>query len=259
SRADAYFGTEADHIAQHPAFAYFAGLPGEHGLSGDHFATWLTAGSGQLHWDQLADGFGIKALPVGHSGRAPGLWAKADLDRLPDIAGRTINASALATAVAKEFGAVPAAGDDGDLREVPMGITAAVADGVTKHHKVWFPDGIHWQGLAQSFGMQAGLWHGLSDSDRAIISSCASESYHQCLAEHDAHDKAVAPHLFASQGIARRPLPDDVRRAIAHVAEGLVLHAATQHEATANVHESYMLFRQSFVGDPPIGVAGALV
>lgn len=258
-RTQAYFGTEADHVALDPAFAYFSGLPGELGLSGTHVETWLKAGSGQMLWDRIADQYGVKALPVGHSGATSGLWAKTDLDRLADLKGLRIDASLLTTAITERLGAVPAHQANPDVRELPMGVTAAIADGVARDHKVWFRDGIHRHGIVLSFGMNAAFWHALTDADRAVVTACANEAYHQNLAEHEAHDKTVAPHLVKAHGVQRRQLPDDIRRAIAHVADQYLNDAAAQHAGSAYVHESYMQFRQSFVGEPSAGHASGLV
>ena len=64
-------GAAHDYSAHHPAFAYFAGLPGTHGLAAQDFATWLTVGGGQMLWDDLAAEADVKPLLAGHSGTTP--------------------------------------------------------------------------------------------------------------------------------------------------------------------------------------------
>ncbi len=66
--ADLYHGSEHDHLDQHRALAYFAGLPGDRGIAARHLTAWMLVGGGQTLWDELAGDFGIKALLAGHSG-----------------------------------------------------------------------------------------------------------------------------------------------------------------------------------------------
>ncbi|MEL7049328.1 MAG: hypothetical protein AAFO75_10280, partial [Pseudomonadota bacterium] len=55
---DIAFGCEQDHVAKHPAFAYFAGLPGQNGLDANAFQNWLQTAGGQSLWSDLAGEFG---------------------------------------------------------------------------------------------------------------------------------------------------------------------------------------------------------
>ena len=107
--ADAYFGSEADHIDEDGVLAYVSALPGDLGLGPEHFMTWLSAGGGQMHWDAAAGKLGYKALAVGHSGRRTGLWLTREAASLSDLAGRTIATHGLAVHVAEAIGLKPRA------------------------------------------------------------------------------------------------------------------------------------------------------
>ena len=136
--AEAYFGSEADHVPHHPGMAYVSALPGEFGLSPEHFGTWLSAGAGQLHWDDFAAEFGVKAVAAGHSGRQPGLWAKADDVSLSAFQNTTISTFGLAKDVAIELGLKTDDAYDAELVEPLTGTTAALTQ---LEHRIWYSNG----------------------------------------------------------------------------------------------------------------------
>ena len=256
---DAYFGTEADHVSQHAAFAYVSALPGEFGLAPEHFNTWLNAGAGQMLWDEVAAEFGVKAFAAGHSGRRPGLWANAGDISLTALPSTSISTRGLAREVAFELGldaSATSADDTPDLLEPLVGTTAALTE---MSRRIWYSCGINQAGVTLSFGLSRTLWDGLTTADQALINSVTAEAFHQSVAEHDAHDKEVAPHLFTARGIERRQLPSDVARAISHVNARLIAENAAQSTTVARIHESYMQFRTTVTGLAPPGPIPAAV
>ena len=243
--AEAYFGTEADHVLHHPALAYVSALPGEFGLSPEHFSTWLSAGAGQLHWDDFAAEFGVKAVAAGHSGRQPGLWAKAGDVSLSALQNTTISTFGLAKDVAIELGLKAGDVNAAELVEPLTGTTAALTQ---LEHRIWYSNGFNQAGVALSLGLSRNLWDRLSLSDQALLTGVATEAYHQSVAEHDTHDREVAPHLFSSRSIARRQLPTDITRAISHVSGRIIADIAGQNSTVARIHDSYMQFRSTVTG-----------
>ena len=107
AEADLYFGTENHNLSLHPAFAYFAALPGAGVFNADDLAAWLTIGGGQEHWDDLAAEFNIKPFLAGHLGRWPGLWSSRPVDSLADLAGQRVAVQGLARDVMRGIGAEP--------------------------------------------------------------------------------------------------------------------------------------------------------
>lgn len=257
--ADAYFGCEADHIERHGALAYFSALPGDLALGPEHFTTWLSAGGGQMCWDATAGELGCKALAVGHSGRRTGIWSKSDVTNLADLSGQTIATQGLAVQVAQSLGLRPITGETADLTEPLMGPTAAVAVDGAGGRRFWLRDGLNRSGVVLSLGLALPLWEKLSDADRAMITTAAHEAFHQNVAEHDAHDRDVAPHLFDHHGIQKMPMPNDVRHAIDHASHEVIGDFATQNSAARRIHENYMMFRKNVVGLPDPLHSAALV
>src|SRR5262249_3863603 len=107
STLDLRHGSAHDYPTLNPAFAYFAGLPGSHGLPPRGLASWLTVGGGQRLWAGPARGAGLNPPRAGRSGPTPPLWSAAPLSGLSDIAGRKVYAPGLAAEVARALGAEP--------------------------------------------------------------------------------------------------------------------------------------------------------
>ncbi|MEM8977570.1 MAG: twin-arginine translocation signal domain-containing protein, partial [Pseudomonadota bacterium] len=166
----AYFGTEADHLSLEPGLGFFAGLPGDLGLKPDDYKSWLTAGGGQMHWDSIAAELGLKSFAAGHSGPAPGLWATTDLVLLEHVQGKRLLATGLAARVGERLGFAMAADiDAADAVEVPVGRTAAIADGLIGTSQFWLAGGITNGGHVLSFGLSRDVWERLDDADKALI------------------------------------------------------------------------------------------
>ena len=259
--AAAYFGTEADHIGDHRGLSYFGGLPGGLSLAPEHFATWLSAGGGQLYWDDIAADFGVKSFAVGHSGRRAGLWAARDIENSGKLAGRHGYMIGVAAHAAERLGVTTgfAADTTPDLAEPLMGPTAWLADNPKEQNRIWFSDGFHRDGVVLSFGLSLDVWQHISVQDQAILTACANEAYYQSLAEHDAHDTAIAPHLFKARGVEQRRLPDDISKAISHVTAVLLSEWQAGDVVSARIHASHMQFLQNITGTGDAAMPAAAV
>ena len=249
---DAYIASEAEHLANHPALVFFAGLPGKFGLSPEHQAQWLSAGGGQLLWDDLAAERGVKALNIAHSGRAPGLWSTTDFDMIADLKNQSIRSFGLGLQIVEQLGATnsvaTSATTSSTAWELPMGPTAALSEHTNGPEKFWFRSGLHQNGVAISFGLSSKIWNSLSDTDKALITAAADASYQHSISEHETHDKMVAPHLLKHRRIAVRQLPDDIQRAISHISQSLIENIRSTDTDAARVVDAYMHFSQTVTG-----------
>jgi TRAP-type mannitol/chloroaromatic compound transport system substrate-binding protein len=267
-RAEAYFGSEAGHLDVHPGLAYVSALPGGCGMAPEHFATWLNAGAGQLHWDAIAADLGVKSFAAGHSGRRVGLWSRQDHATLNAFIAESIHTSGLTALVAADLGMTVTgnlAGRSGpsdysdqapDVVEPLAGVAATLSLSPLENARIWYQTGLNPHGTILSFGLSTGVWQRLDSAHRAAIAAAATEAYHQSVAEHDAHDTQVAPVLLAARGISRRTLPDDVVRAAEHVTRQRLAAFVAADTATRRIHESYMQFRENVTGLPdPVSAA----
>lgn len=258
--ADLVHGTAHDFAGLHPAFAYFAGLPGSSGLGAQDFAHWIAVGGGQMLWDDLAGQHGWKPLLVGHSGEAPPLWSRQAIGGLGDLAGQRISVPGLGADVARALGAeavpvalgdIAAAIQDGRVFAAETGLLTSLASGVARTAHFATGTGLNGRGTALSLNVRLSVWESLPEHDRAILMAAAVEEYQASLAEARAHEHVARRALAASFGVTFAPWPSDVAEAIDRVAEATIAHVAGQDALVARIDQSYMAFRSALQGTMP--------
>lgn len=256
--ADLTHGFAHRDVTRHPAFAYFAGLPGYAALNALDLDAWLAVGGGQHLWDDLGAGFGFKPLLAGHTGRWPGLWSRGPIESLADLSGQGILALGLTRDVVAGLGAKPVDSPPGAwAAEVASGRAAAVegfglqagmALGLARctGHILGF--GLAPAGSTLSLGIRRTLWDSLGAADQALFAACAAEEFRLTLAESRAHEAMLRRTLTEVHGIRIKPLPEDVLGALSGVADAVVAHAASRDRSSVRIDGSYMGFRHAVTG-----------
>jgi TRAP-type mannitol/chloroaromatic compound transport system substrate-binding protein len=259
--ADIVHGSAHDFASLHPAFAYFAGLPGSAGLGPQDFAHWIAVGGGQMLWDDLAAGHGWKPLLTGHAGDTPSLWSQAPIAGLSDLAGRRVAAPGLGCDVARALGAethealrpheAAAALAQGALfaaeaGDLPTSLAAGLP-GVARHAT---GQGFNGRGTALSLSIRLSVWEQLPEADKAILAAAAAEEYQLSLAEARAHAGVARQVLEGHLGVSFAPWPADVAEALDRVAEATIAHVAGHDAVAARIDQSYMAFRSMISGAP---------
>jgi len=242
-----------DFAPLHPAFAYFAGLPGSGGLAAQDLAHWIAIGGGQVLWDDLAHRHGWKPLLAGHLGEAPPLWSRQPIDGLSDFAGRRVAAPGLGGDVARALGAE--AGDTLPPREAAAGLAegslfAAEAGGLMTSLALGLAgsaayatgEGLNGRGTALALNVRLALWERLPDTDKAIFAAAASAELQLSLAEQRAH-AALAHRVLEARGVRFAPWPADIAEALDRVAEATIAHVAGRDEIAVGIDQSYAAFR----------------
>lgn len=242
-----------DFAPLHPAFAYFAGLPGSGGLGAQDLAHWIAIGGGQMLWDDLSRRHGWKPLLAGHLGEAPPLWSRQPIDGLSDLAGRRIAAPGLGGDVARALGAE--AGDAPPLRDAAAalaegtlfaaeagGLMTSLALGLAGTAAYATGAGLNARGTALALNVRLALWKRLSDTDKAIFAAAASAELQLSLAEQRAH-AGLARRVLEARGVRFAPWPADIAEALDRVAEATIAHVAGRDEIAVNIDQSYVAFR----------------
>ncbi len=255
--ADLSFAPAHDFAAYHPAFAYFAGLPGVGALRAAALPQWLAVGGGQMLWDDLAGDFGWKPLLAGHLGEAPPLWSKNPITDLASLAGRKVSGSGLAGDVLRAVGAepvalapaeVPVALADGRLDAVEgSGLAASLASGVARAASFATERGINAQGTALALNIRLAVWNRLDEADQLIFAAAAAEAYQAAIADALVHEP-IARRVIAEAGVTFQPWPADIAEAIARVSEATIAHVAAFDWRAQRIDHSYFAFRALIEG-----------
>ncbi|MFA5949882.1 MAG: hypothetical protein WC807_06325 [Hyphomicrobium sp.] len=262
--SDLVHGSAQDLATHHPAFAYFAGLPGATGLAAADHATWLLAGGGQMLWDDLAKDSGVKPLLAGHTGPNAPLWSARPIASLNDLEGQNIFAPGLGADVARGLGAnpvtVPATNIatallTGQLAAVEWGgLLASMALGLQRSAPFALQSGIHTHGTALALNVRLAVWEKLSTTDQAILSAAALEEFHTSVAEARAHENIVRTALAQAFGIEFSAVPADIAEALKRVSEATIAHVSGYDARAGRIDQSYMAFR-SAITDAALSVA----
>jgi TRAP-type mannitol/chloroaromatic compound transport system substrate-binding protein len=251
--ADLYHASEHDHLDAHRALAYFAGLPGDQGIAPEHLGAWMRAGGGQDLWDELAAGFGVKAMHAGHGGRSV-FVAGRRVERLRDLAGEKVSVTGLARDVVRGFGLEPVAVDAARLPDLfKRGeILAAERGAAIKTEALGLQapfsvgTAINRQGEALSLGLERTLWESLSESDRAIFVAAAACETQLALAVETAHRRQLRAEPRPE---SVWPVAQEFERAIGRVSDAVVAHVAASDTYAARINASYIAFRRLALGD----------
>lgn len=245
----------------HPAFAYFAGLPGWGGLDAQDFAHWIAVGGGQMLWDDLALSHGWKPLLAGHSGETPPLWSRDPITSLDDLAGRRIATAGLGADVARALGAeardvlapheaAAALADGSVLAAEAGGLVTSLASGIGRSARHALTPGLNGHGTALALNVRLSVWEQLSEADRAILATAAAEAFQLSVAEQAAHAGIARQVLEAGRGVHFAAWPADIAEALDRVAEATIAHVAGRDEIAARIDHSYMAFRSLLSGVP---------
>ena len=258
---------------RHPAFSYFAGLPGGAGLAASDLAHWLTVGGGQMLWDDLAAECGWKPLLAGHLGHAPPLWSRAPVTRLSDIAGEPLAIGGLGADAARALGAevhalTPDAAvralEDGTIHAAETGgLLTSLALGVGRAARHATGHGLNGGGTALALHVRLDIWERLAPEDQAILAAAAEQEFHASVAEDRAHERLARHTLETAFGVTFSAWPADIAGALDRVAEATVAHVAGYDARAARIDQSYMAFRSAVSGSaaprrPPSVAGGAI-
>ncbi|HJU31914.1 MAG TPA: twin-arginine translocation signal domain-containing protein [Hyphomicrobiaceae bacterium] len=252
--AEVTYGSAGRHIARHPAFAFFAGLPFAQGLGAADQAAWLSVGGGGMLWDELAAGFAFKPLLAGQAGSGPGVWASARLESPDDFARATLHVDGLAADVVQALGAASVRLPADELGQALAGgrIQAAEwlgpypAEGAASpgplSQRVYEP-AFHRGGMALTLDVRKDVWLTLGDGDRLLFEACAAQEHQLSLAEMRAH-AALARQLQApAKWPVRLAWSEAVEEALDEAMADILARVAATDAAARRIHDSYQAFR----------------
>jgi TRAP-type mannitol/chloroaromatic compound transport system substrate-binding protein len=260
---DLAFGCPHENASLHPAFAFFGGLPCGQGLDAQAFQAWITTGGGEMLWDDLAAGFGMKPLLAGHTGPSAGLWSNRRLETAASLARLKVFAVGLAADVLRRVGAEPVSVAGHELKASLggglihaaewLGPMAAVASDLTPLAERLYRPGLNVYGVALSLNVNRRLWEAMNEADQALFAACAAEEWRLALAEARAH-AAIATQVAGPRS-SRVILPPEAVTAFADAASEVVQQLADGDPISGRIWDSYRAFRRFLLdgesgGDP---------
>ena len=254
--AELYHSAEYYYRGKDNAFAFFTSVP--FGFTATEMNAWLYFGGAQKLWDELAAGFGVKALPCGNTGVQMGGWFRKEVKtledlkglkmRIPGLGGDVLNklgATALTLAGAEIMPALQSGTIDATEWVGPWNDLAFGFYKVTKHY--YYP-GFHEPGTMLSMGISKKFWDSLSKSDQALFESCAQAENSYDLAEFNANNGAALNTLITKHGVKLHEFSDEIFKGFGAASKDVLASAGASSPNAKKIYESFMAFKKRVQG-----------
>ena len=254
--ADMYHSAEYYYQGKALAYSFFASVP--FGLIPAEIDAWIHHGGGQELWDEIGAGFGVKHFACGNSGSQMGGWFNRPVTsaedfkglkmRMPGLGGRVIDAmggSSVTLAGSEIMPALQAGTIDATEWVGPWN---DLAFGFYKVVKFYHYPGFHETGTVLSFGMNKGVWDGLSASEQAIIQNATTAENNYDLAEFNANNASALDTLISEHGVELVEFSDELFMTMGEAARDVLSAVGSTDPATKKVYDSFMAFRKDVIG-----------
>jgi TRAP-type mannitol/chloroaromatic compound transport system substrate-binding protein len=259
-QADFVFSPVQSDVPLHPAFAFFAGLPGHDALAPRELESWLLTGGGQELWDDLGIRHGFKPLLAGHTGSDVVLWSRVRIEKPEDLAGLRVVARGLDAEVVRALGAVPVTGDDAQLETaiVSEGTDAVIwgslvhasAAGIPSRFPNALTGALGSAGSALALRIDHAAWQDLTPAQQSAIAAAAVSEFNASLADAEATRSVVEGALTQRFGVTFARPAREFSEAVSRIATAVIAHTAAHDSLALRINQSYAAYRRAVAPMP---------
>ncbi|SMY09683.1 TRAP transporter substrate-binding protein [Flavimaricola marinus] len=216
-QADMYHGADYYFINQHPAYAFFTGVP--FGMAPQELSNWYYQGGGMEFHDELGSIFGLKSFLGGNTGPQSGGWFSKEITgpedfqglkfRMPGLGGETLGrmgASVQNLPGAEVYQALASGAIDGTEWIGPWADEKAGFQEITKFY---YTAGMHEPAAGLSLAMNRDVYDSLAPAHQKIFEIAAGEAHQWNLAQFMNENGAALQRLQAG-GVTVLEFPDSV-------------------------------------------------
>ena len=245
--SQAYIAADYYWTGKHQGFAYYTSVP--FGMSTQEWQSWVAFGGGQELWDELSGEFGLKAIMCGSTGTQAGGWFNKEIESPDDFQGLKMRIPGLGGQVLSKMGASTVSLPGGQIYEnlVSGSIEATEWVGPFNDYfmkfyeaaKYYYTGGMHEPGGGLAFGMNASWWGSLTDTEKAIITTCCIEEQTLSHAEAWANNGIYLNRLINDHGVEVRAFNDDVWDAFGEAAAEVFEETRAHSELASRIDDSF--------------------
>jgi len=123
-----------------------------------------------------------------------------------------------------------------------------LAFGFYKVAKFYYYPGFHEPGPTLGVGLNKGVWDGLSDSDKAIVTACARAENNNMYAEFMAKNGQALSTLINEHGVQLKKFSDEIFDAFGAASEEVVAKVADHDDLGKRIYDSYIKARKDLAG-----------
>jgi TRAP-type mannitol/chloroaromatic compound transport system substrate-binding protein len=253
--ADFYHASEVTWAGKSATFAYFCNVP--FGFTADEINAWVYYGGGQVLWDELSAGFGLKAFLCGNTGPQMGGWFTKELTGVDSFKGLRYRMPGMGGEVLRRLGAVVVTLPGGEI--IPalrsgaidasefVGPWVDMAIGLQKVAKYYYYPGFHEPGAALSLAVNKKLWDGLGSTEKSVIEAAAAAENTRSLAEATASNATALQQLVKDPAIQIRKVDDTILQQLGKISGEVLSESSRKDDLARRVYASFISFRTAAV------------
>ena len=243
-QADIYHAADYYFINQHPALAFFTGVP--FGMTATELNNWYYHGNGMALHHEVGEIFGLKSFLAGNTGTQAGGWFRKEINgpedfnglkfRMPGLGGRVLGemgASIQNLPGAEVYQALASGAIDGTEWIGPWADEKAGFQEITKK---FYTSGFHEPGAGLSVAVNSDRFASLKPSHQKMIEIAAAESNQYTLHQFLANNSQALDRL-TGVGVETLEFPEDVWDAFGRASQE-VLDENMDDELFAKIHDS---------------------
>ncbi len=251
--ADLYHAADYYWLGKHPAYAFFTAVP--LGLTYAEHSAWINFGGGQELWDELGSQFNIKSLLCGNTGTQMAGWFKKEVTGLDDLKGLKFRMPGLGGELMRQIGVNVINLPGGEIFPALQSGAIDGADwvgpwndlafGLYKAAKYYYYPNMSEGGAALAFGINKGVWDGLSATDQEVLKAASAAENSMLYADFNANNARSLNTLVSDHEVIVAPLPADIIDALGKAAPDVLASAATD-DIGKRIHDAYLKTRDEF-------------
>ncbi|MFQ5622321.1 MAG: TRAP transporter substrate-binding protein [Paracoccaceae bacterium] len=216
-QADMYHAADYYFISQHPALAFFTGVP--FGMTATEQNNWYYHGNGQKYHDTVGEIFGLKSFLAGNTGTQAGGWFRKEINgpedfkglkfRMPGLGGKALGymgASVQNLPGSEVYQALASGAIDGTEWIGPWADEKAGFQEITKF---FYTAGFHEPSAGLTLSVNRDVFNGLSASHQKMIEIAAGHANVWNLSQYLMNNGAALQRL-KSGGVKVLEFPDSV-------------------------------------------------
>ena len=216
-QADIYHAADYYFINQHPAFAFYTGVP--FGMTATELNNWYYHGGGKAMHHELGEIFGLKSFLAGNTGTQAGGWFRKEITgpedfnglkfRMPGLGGRVLGemgASVQNLPGAEVYQALASGAIDGTEWIGPWADEKAGFQEITKFY---YTAGMHEPAAGLSAACNLDVFNDLTPEQQTMIEVAASDANIWNLSQYLNNNGAALKRLQAG-GVQVLEFPDSV-------------------------------------------------
>lgn len=245
-QADLFHAADIYFVNQHPAYAFFTGIP--FGMTAQEMFNWYYHDGGLALYDELGEIFGLKGFLAGNTGAQAGGWFKTEIAGPEDFAGLKFRMPGLGGQALGKLGASVQNVPGGEVYQALasgaidgtewIGPWADEKAGFQEITKIYYPAGFHEPAGGNTVTFNRDVYNSLTPGQQRLVAAVANETHVWNLSLFLSENSAALQRLAAA-GVQLREFPDTVWNAFG-AASAEVHEENMDDELYKKIYDSYM-------------------